>query len=208
MLLRYPLNRIKITQGFGERPEVYKPFRGHMGIDFRTIWNDSPSGMRSVYAAASGKVLMGNQGKSGYGKFVKIRHSDHSETIYGHLSDWSVEEGQLVIVGERIGISGTTGFSSAPHLHFGYRPPNFNPHDDFGGYINPLPFMTTELFEPYFEQVKGQNIIAFYKKSIDMMVPFDDVDDFKSLFGDYQNILVNNVEKWSRPLASKKLLIA
>ena len=115
MILRYPLDKIKITQSFGERPEVYKPSRGHMGIDLKTKWDDSRIGERAVYAAAAGRIEVGNHGPYDYGRYVKIHHLDGSETIYGHLSQQLVTEGEWVICSQRIGISGSTGFSDAPH---------------------------------------------------------------------------------------------
>lgn len=207
MRLKPPLDKIKITQYFGERPEVYKPNRGHMGVDFRTKYDDSKNGERPVYAAAPGRVEIGNQGNYGYGKFVKITHLDGSETIYGHLSSQNVKTGDWVIIQQRIGISGSTGFSDAPHLHFGYRPYRFNKNNGFGGYVDPLLYMDSTISPPYFEQIKRTNSIFFYDAKQDKMVAFGDGDTFKMLFGGYENVLIHQVDKLSKPVAEQPLRI-
>lgn len=153
MKLSYPLSIIKITQHFGERPEVYKPYNGHNGIDFRTMFPDSVNGKRPVLAAVEGKISeVRDQGTKGYGKFVRIKHIDSSETVYGHLSAQLVQPEQMVLAGEEIGISGNTGFSSAPHLHFSYRPSNCDKNNGYGGYVDPLPFLEEKNFEPLFAE--------------------------------------------------------
>lgn len=205
MRLKPPLDKIKITQYFGERPEVYKPSRGHMGVDFRTKYDDSKNGERPVYAAAPGRVEIGNQGNYGYGKFVKITHLDGSETIYGHLSSQNVKTGDWVIVQQRIGISGSTGFSDAPHLHFGYRPYQFNKNNGFGGYVDPLLYMDSSISSPYFEQVRGESTIFVYDPSEDKMKGISSGKIFKMFFGDYQNILINQVDKLSKPVSEKQI---
>lgn len=207
MQLRYPLDKIKITQFFGERPDVYKPLKGHMGIDFRTIYDDSKDGKRPVYAAANGVIVeCGDQGDKGYGKFVRLRHNDGSESIYGHLSDHSVQKNQSVFVGKQIGVSGNTGFSSAPHLHFGYRLENFDPNNGYAGYIDPKPLFTKEITTPYFERKSGQSTICYYDPEEKALVAFDDGNEFKALFGSYEGVNIVEKEEWSMPISCKKLI--
>lgn len=140
--MKYPIDKIFITQRFGERPEVYSQFgmKGHNGVDFRTRFVDSPLGRRYVTAAMDGVVIeVGNQGKGGYGIFVRLQHQGTEQTIYGHLTKSYVVKGQKVKAGERIGLSGNTGFSSGPHLHFGWRPDKWekNYNNGYKGYANP-----------------------------------------------------------------------
>ena len=144
--LKHPMEPVVLTQHFGERPAVYAQFgmRGHNGLDYRTRFLDSPLGHRYVTAAASGKILeMRDEGSRGYGKYIRISHPDGSQTVYGHLYKFYVGIGQQVVVGQRLGLSGNTGFSSGPHLHFGYRPPGWqqNLGNGFKGYTDPLPYI-------------------------------------------------------------------
>ena len=207
MQLRYPLDKILITQNFGDRPEVYKPLKGHMGVDFRTTWDDSLDGKRPVYAAANGIVVeCGDQGDKGYGKFVRLHHIDGSETIYGHLSDWKVKVNQSVFVGKQIGVSGNTGFSTASHLHFGYRPDKYDVNNGFAGYIDPIPFFTKEITIPYFEKKANQSTICYYDPEEKALVAFDDGNEFKALFGSYEAVKIEEVEEWSMAVSCKKLI--
>jgi murein DD-endopeptidase MepM/ murein hydrolase activator NlpD len=144
--MEYPIDKIYPTQHFGERPHVYSQFGmdGHNGVDFRVKFNDSPKGRRYITAALSGVVIeVGNQGRGGYGRFVRMRHEGSEQTIYAHLTKPYVKKGDKVKIGDRIGLSGNTGFSSGAHLHFGYRPDGWEKIYDngFKGYIDPMPFL-------------------------------------------------------------------
>lgn len=144
MKLQHPIDKQYITQVFGARPEVYKQFglKGHNGIDYRTRYIDSPLGRRYITAAADGVIREVRYDLKGYGIHVRIDHPDGSLTIYGHLTKPYVIKGQKVKAGERIGLSGNTGFSSAPHLHFEYRPKGWEKSNNgFAGAVDPLPFL-------------------------------------------------------------------
>jgi murein DD-endopeptidase MepM/ murein hydrolase activator NlpD len=127
------------AQGFGEHPENYARFglEGHEGLDWML---DEGS---SLYSAGEGKVKTVGWDSSGYGIYVVVQHADGSETLYAHLSEASVTEGDSVTATTLVGKSGDTGNSSGPHLHFGYRPPNDNQDNGFNGFIDP-----TDLFMP------------------------------------------------------------
>jgi len=101
-----------ITQEFGKRPEVYKLFgmAGHNGLDFRAATGTS------IFSPIEGKVKVINQGDKGYGLHVQIEKGN-LRVILAHLSKVLIEDGQLVYFGQKIALSGNTGFSSAPHLH-------------------------------------------------------------------------------------------
>ena len=78
-----------------------------------------PRGERFILSAASsGKVRIKKYERAGYGKYLVIRHNNGLETIYGHMSDWLVEENQVVKAGQPIGLGGNTGRSTGSHLHF------------------------------------------------------------------------------------------
>ena len=111
----WPTSGGYITSGFGGRSA---PKAGastyHQGIDIGV-----PTGT-SVTASCAGTVsVAGWQG--GYGNLVCIRHDDGRETRYGHLSRIEVRVGQYVQQGQRIALSGNTGNSTGPHLHFEIR---------------------------------------------------------------------------------------
>lgn len=104
-----------ITQG-------YQP--GHSGIDVGA-WAGTP-----VTAADRGVVIRAGWSDIGYGNFVIIDHKIDYITLYAHLGDIFVEEGQVVAQGQLLGTVGSTGNSTGPHLHFEIR--------DFGQRVDPL----------------------------------------------------------------------
>ena len=73
-----------------------------------------------VRATASGTVAESGEDPE-YGTFILLQHADEYQSMYGHLSRSLVAPGQRVVAGEVIGLSGNTGNSSAPHLHFEVR---------------------------------------------------------------------------------------
>ncbi len=72
----------------------------------------------TVRAAFSGKVRIKSYEGGGYGNYVVIRHPNGLETVYGHMSRSIVREGTVVRAGDPIGLGGSTGRSTGPHLHF------------------------------------------------------------------------------------------
>ena len=70
-----------------------------------------------VYAPASGKVIIARE-LSGYGNYIMIDHGDGYYTGFGHLSSFNVSQGQTVSRGQQIAVSGNTGISTGPHLHY------------------------------------------------------------------------------------------
>jgi murein DD-endopeptidase MepM/ murein hydrolase activator NlpD len=101
-----------LTAGYGLRSD---PFTGrqefHMGIDI-----SSPKGGRIV-APASGTVVR-VRWESGYGRVVEIAHGFGVRTLYAHLEAPRVVEGQRVRRGDLVGLVGSTGRSTGPHLHY------------------------------------------------------------------------------------------
>lgn len=104
------------TSLFGHRSNPFNNEGGefHPGLDFSGKTGDP------VRCTASGKVIFSGRA-GGYGKCVRIRHTNNLETWYGHLSRITVREGQHVNVGELIGKVGSTGRSTGPHLHYEVR---------------------------------------------------------------------------------------
>lgn len=141
--LAWPLDKVFITQGFGLNPKAYAIYgmKGHDGIDLRTRFIDSPLAHREVTAAAPGICEVRDQGKKGYGLHVRIKHQDGSTTIYGHLSKVYVQSGKAVTTGIILGLTGNTGASTGPHLHFEYRPAGEPSTNGYGGAVDPTPFL-------------------------------------------------------------------
>ena len=162
-ILRWPLDSVKVTQDFGDtafaRSGAYAG-KGHNGIDLR-----APIGT-PIRAALSGRIEgTGNsdqvRGCYSYGKWVLIKHSNGLTTLYAHLSQVGVTEGQEVYTGDVIGYSGNTGYATGPHLHFsvyasngvrvmklgqstGKKTPCANatiPVAPYGAYLNPMNYL-------------------------------------------------------------------
>jgi len=115
----YPLmTPAPITSRFGWRIHPLSGTRRfHSGIDI-----GAPSGT-PVVAIGTGTVISAGW-KGGYGKVVIIQHNDVQQTLYGHLSQISVQSGQVIEQGTVLGLVGSTGNSTGPHLHFETRIPN------------------------------------------------------------------------------------
>ena len=110
-----PINGGRLTSTFGGRKD---PITGkgssHTGTDWAV-----PKGT-AVYASSGGTVTKASWGGS-YGNVIYIKHPDGRETRYAHLSKILVSSGQTVKQGQKIGLSGSTGRSTGPHLHFEIR---------------------------------------------------------------------------------------
>lgn len=125
--LPIPANLARFTSGFGTRSD---PFRGraamHAGIDLA-----GPTGT-PIYAAADGTVGFSGV-RGGYGNFIELNHGAGIATRYGHMSRLIVGNGERVRRGQLIGLMGSTGRSTGPHLHYEVRIE--------GRAVNPLPFL-------------------------------------------------------------------
>ena len=108
----YPISGGRLSSGFGKRKAPKKGASTyHKGLDFAV-----PTGT-AIRASCGGVVTRAGWG-SGYGYCVYIKHPDGKETRYGHCSKVLVKAGQTVKQGEKIALSGNTGVSTGPHLHF------------------------------------------------------------------------------------------
>jgi murein DD-endopeptidase MepM/ murein hydrolase activator NlpD len=158
--LRYPLDKTHITSSYGMRRH---PVTGqntmHWGVDYRA------SAGTPVYAVADGKVV-----KSTYddlsGHYIAIKHNDNTTSYYLHLNKRSVNVGSSVRARQVIGLSGNTGRSNGPHLHFGFK------HTS-GQWMNPLqkrmiatPKLTGEKLENLKIQTAGIKEIYENQKDI------------------------------------------
>ncbi len=111
--LRSPLKFTRITSRFtGARfHPILKVNRPHYGVDYAAAVGTP------VMAAADGVVTLAGW-QQGYGKTVKMRHTNGFETLYGHLSRIAVKPGQRVQQGTAVGAVGMTGLATGPHLDY------------------------------------------------------------------------------------------
>jgi murein DD-endopeptidase MepM/ murein hydrolase activator NlpD len=110
------------TSGFGYRWGAL-----HAGVDLA-----APIGT-PIYAVSDGTVIEAGP-TAGYGAYVKIRHSDGTVTLYGHVNTWTVTAGQQVMAGDQIATVGNRGNSTGPHCHFEVMP-------DGKSRIDPVPWL-------------------------------------------------------------------
>ena len=105
-----------VTSEFGNRRDPFTgERRGHSGMDLAV-----PTGT-SVRAALPGTVTVSTYNQGGYGYYVMIDHGNGLSTLYGHNSQLLARVGQTVEAGDVIALSGSTGRSTGPHLHFEVR---------------------------------------------------------------------------------------
>ncbi len=107
---------IRYMSGYGFRIHpVHKVKKFHKGIDFTC-----PVGT-AIQATGNGTIKTVATKRNGYGKYVVIDHGFGYETLYAHMSKIDVKEGQKIMKGQKIGEVGSTGTSTAPHLHYEVR---------------------------------------------------------------------------------------
>jgi|GEM_PF-3547376 len=133
----HPPHEGRVTSGFGPRRLFGRKF--HKGIDIDLETGDE------VHAAISGKVRIARY-SNGYGNFVIISHEGGLETLYGHMSELMVVEGQHIDAGTIIGLGGSTGQSTGSHLHFELR--------IFGEQVNPLLAIDPNTLMPREKEIK------------------------------------------------------
>jgi murein DD-endopeptidase MepM/ murein hydrolase activator NlpD len=106
------IGEVEFTSGFGVRSD---PFLGrpamHTGLDFRAASGDP------VRVTANGKVVSAGW-SGGYGRMIEVDHGNGLTTRYGHLSEINVRVGEIVKIGQGVGLVGSTGRSTGPHLHY------------------------------------------------------------------------------------------
>lgn len=140
----YPLSHIKINSPYGYRKD---PFTGkrkfHNGIDLHARSS-------KVFAMMQGRVIAVGQDKVS-GKYVTLRHGNFTVS-YCHLSQISVSQGQDVLSGDVVGITGNTGRSTGEHLHITIR--------QKGEYVNP------RIFLDYINSVKESCVMELVKNII------------------------------------------
>lgn len=133
----------RLTSGFGFR----RGWQFHFGLDIDLKTGDT------VVAAMDGEVRLAGYDPGGYGYFCVIAHPNGLETVYGHFSRLLVTPETPVKAGDPIGLGGSTGYSTGPHLHFEIRfmgePIDFSALIDFenGELIEPVLAISAETFK-------------------------------------------------------------
>ncbi len=113
--LSSPVEFSRVSSGFAMRfHPILQQWRAHLGTDFAAT-TGTPA--RTV---GDGMVTFAGV-QNGYGNVVFIKHQNGNETVYAHLSKISVARGEKVSQGETIGLVGSTGWATGPHLHFEVR---------------------------------------------------------------------------------------
>lgn len=131
---------IAAAKAEAERPKFVRPAEGRLTSGFGARWGTTHYGLdfansigTPIVAAADGVVIEAGPA-SGFGLWVRIQHDDGTITVYGHMEDYSVREGERVKAGEQIARMGNRGQSTGPHLHF-------EVWDTDGRKINPRPWL-------------------------------------------------------------------
>jgi murein DD-endopeptidase MepM/ murein hydrolase activator NlpD len=129
------------VQGWGSNTEFYArfkydgvPLRGHNGLDFGL-----PVGT-PLLAVDDAEVIRADFDPTGFGHFLLLDHA-WGESLCAHLDRIDVRVKQFVEEGEQVGLSGNTGISTGPHLHFSIRVHPYERKDGWGGFCDPTPFM-------------------------------------------------------------------
>lgn len=159
--LRRPFDgEYPVTFGFGavpDNPTVVEQYKrwglvGHNGLDYGL-----PEGTE-VLSCDQGKVVQaGDNGD--FGISVTIEHA-WGQSLYAHLQQTTVSEGQAVKKGDLLGYSGQTGNAFSPHLHFAIKPREFDPNNGYLGYTDPTPYLpwNPESGIPNQEEMVSENI--------------------------------------------------
>lgn len=130
----------RMASGFGYRIHpIYKVRKMHYGLDF-----SAPTGTE-IFATGDGVVIKSKRLYNGFGRHVIIKHGFGYETLYAHMSETLVRKGQKVKRGEVIGLVGSTGTSSAPHLHYEVKKD--------GKRVNPAQYFFNDLSPEQYEEM-------------------------------------------------------
>jgi murein DD-endopeptidase MepM/ murein hydrolase activator NlpD len=144
-----------ISSQFGWRHNRY-----HKGIDIQMRKGDT------IRCAWDGRVRFAKK-QGGYGNVVIVRHYNGLETVYGHLSKIKVKEGDVVGAGDLIGLAGSTGHSTGPHLHWEVR---FK-----GAAVDPEYFLSLDYGNLMY------NTVEFHKNKSGLLAAFTPDEEFHTV---------------------------
>lgn len=146
--MRLPFNGLyRLTQEFGVNPQNYsrfpvmypdgikRPMKGHNGLDFGTPHRTE------VVAPHNGTIIEATFDKEGYGNYIKIENEVEG-SVLAHMDQIDVKVGYQLAEGDHIGWSDSTGYSTAPHLHWGYYRFPRDRSNGIAGFIDQTPFLS------------------------------------------------------------------
>ena len=139
-----PTPNIQLTSGFGTRVHpITKKRKRHDGLDFAAKIGTP------IYAPADAVIERARSSNYGYGNQLTLSHTMGFISTYSHMSKFKVKQGEFVKKGQLIGLTGNSGLSTGPHLHYEIR--------FLGKPLNPRPFVkwNIENFEALFKQEKN-----------------------------------------------------
>lgn len=146
---------INVGNLFGANPQNYIQFglKGHNGTDF-IAKNGTP-----IHAAHDGLVEFREDKNpdgsyKGFGRYARITN-EWGSTYYAHQLKFEGKDRQ-VRAGNLIGYVDTTGYSTGPHLHFGFRPINADMNNGYGGCVDPQQYLAGENEKPFMAQIATQ----------------------------------------------------
>ena len=137
----YPTESQRITSRFGIRGS-----RFHYGIDVGVRYGDT------IRAPFSGTVRLATYQRGGYGHYIVITHDNGLESLMAHFSRRLVKEGDQVVAGQPIGLGGSTGRSTGPHLHLEFRL--------FGNAFNPEKLINFDSRKIYLSDVENHYLMT------------------------------------------------
>lgn len=130
----------RVASGYGWRVDpIYGTRKMHWGLDFT-----APTGTE-IYATGGGTVELVKKSSWGYGREIIINHGFGMKTRYAHLSEFKVKQGDTVSRGDLIGLIGSTGKSTGPHLHYEV--------EKDGKKVNPISYFHSDLSPEQFEEI-------------------------------------------------------
>jgi murein DD-endopeptidase MepM/ murein hydrolase activator NlpD len=159
-LVRKPINNAIMRSGFGgRRHPILGYVKMHTGVDWATAYGTP------IFASGNGVIEKAGP-EGGYGKYIRIKHSNGYETAYGHMSAFAkgMEAGKKVRQGQVIGFVGSTGMSTGPHCHFEVLVNN--------NFVNPMTIAV-----PRGLQLQGRELAEFQRERnrIDGLMQMDPV---------------------------------
>jgi murein DD-endopeptidase MepM/ murein hydrolase activator NlpD len=207
IILRQPLAKPSISQEFGNNLSLYDPatelyyyfykkygLDGHPGVDYAC-----PVGT-PIYSSNDGICLYAGFDETNGNMCQVWNETLGFKTLYGHNSELKIKQGDIITAGQLIALSGNTGASTGPHLHFGFKETNNDGttkyiDNGFNGCVNPIPFMLLnykgELLNKKnmtFKKIKGGSSIYLINETTKTRIMVVDMPTLVALSGEFDEV--------------------